>query len=60
MHSSAIVHKITYFSPNPAIFYNNINIFKKGTFLFIHLKLFQEIRLISALPEPLPYGSLCS
>ena len=30
------------------------------TFLFIHLKLFQEIRLISALPEPLPYGSLCS
>ena len=30
------------------------------TFLFTHLKLFRKIRLISALPEPLPYGSLCS
>lgn len=30
MHSSAIVHKIMYFSPNPATFYNNTDIFKKG------------------------------
>ena len=73
MHSSAIIHKIIYFSPNLAIFYNNINIFKKGAashssafllygnhFLIYSLKTFSEIRLISALPEPLPYGSLCS
>ena len=73
MYSSAINHKIIYFSPNPVAFYNNINIFKKGAashssaFLLYgnhvpiySLKFSSEIRLISALPEPLPYGSLCS
>ena len=73
MYSSAIIHKIIYFPPNPAIFYNNVNIFKKGAashssaFLLYgnhvpiySLKTFRKIRLISALPEPLPYGSLCS
>ena len=73
MHSSAIVHKIMYFSPNPATFYNNTDIFKKGAashssaFLLYgnhvpiySLKTFRKIRLISALPEPLPYDSLCS
>ena len=55
MHSSAIIHKIIYFSPNPAIFYNNIDIFKKGAashssafllygnhFLIYSLKTFSE------------------
>lgn len=30
MHSSAKFTRLYIFSPNPAIFYNNVNIFKKG------------------------------